>query len=105
MANVKVSNKRIRDVQCSVHLAGGLLLVAYIYTPFGGMHAFEALVRFIVVPAIVATGMAMWQLPRLRKRLRDRTRSGAAAKAGSDADGSDARAKPYGSGVAREGRV
>lgn len=93
MALVKTSNKRMRDVQRFVHLAGGLLLVAYIYTPLGDLHAFEALVRFIVVPALVATGMAMWQLPRLRKRLRDRARSGATANAGSDVDGHNARAE------------
>ena len=93
MALAKTSNKRVRDVQRFVHLMGGLLLVAYIYTPLGDQHAFEALVRFVVVPGLVGTGMAMWQLPRLRKRLRDRARSKASAKAASDVDGRNARAE------------
>lgn len=74
-----ISNKRMRDIQRFVHLAAGLLLVAYIYSPLGNLDAFESLVQFVVVPAIIATGMAMWQLPRLRKRLRDRTRARADA--------------------------
>ncbi len=72
-----ISNKQVRVIQRFVHLTAGLLLVAYIYTPLGNLNAFETLVQVIVVPALVVTGMAMWQLPRLRKLLRDRTRAGA----------------------------
>jgi hypothetical protein len=32
MALAKSSNKRTRDIQRFIHLTGGLLLVAYIYT-------------------------------------------------------------------------
>lgn len=74
-----ISNKRMRDIQRFVHLAAGLLLVAYVYTPLGNLTAFETLVQFVVVPALVVTGMVMWQLPRIRKLLRDRTRAGADA--------------------------
>ncbi len=65
----------MRDIQRFVHLTAGLLLVAYIYTPLGNLNAFGTLVQFIVVPALVVTGMAMWQLPRLRKLLRDRAQA------------------------------
>jgi DNA-binding MarR family transcriptional regulator len=43
-------------------------------TPLGNHNAFETLVRFVFVPVLIGTGMAMWLLPRLRKRLRDRSR-------------------------------
>jgi hypothetical protein len=71
MALAKSSNKRTRDIQRIIHLTGGLLLVACIYTPLGNHNAFETLVRFVFVPVLIGTGMAMWLLPRLRKRLRD----------------------------------
>jgi hypothetical protein len=91
MALMKTSNKRMRDVQRFVHLVGGLLLVTYAYGPLLlDLPAFEALVRFVVVSAVVGTGMAMWQLPRLRKRLRGRTRVAAGAEAGSDTGGRSA---------------
>ena len=32
----------------------------------------ESLMQAVVFPLVVATGLLMWQLPRLRKRLRDR---------------------------------
>lgn len=66
------SNKRLRDLQRAVHLVGGLLLAAYVYTPLRDLPSFGLLVQLAVVPAVVATGLAMWQLPRLRASLRRR---------------------------------
>lgn len=78
MAQAKTSNKRMRDIQRFVHLAMGVFLIVYIYTPLGDLRPFESLVRLIIIPILVVTGILMWQLPRLRKRLRDRSKSGAA---------------------------
>ncbi len=75
MAAMKLSNKRVRDLQRAFHLAGGLLVMAYIYSPLGELAAFSVLVRGVVVPVLLATGMAMWQAPRLR-RLLARTQPG-----------------------------
>lgn len=77
------SNKRLRDLQRAVHLVAGLLLVAYIYTPLRDLPIFGLLVQLAVVPAVVATGLAMWQLPRLRTWLRRRDRTLATTGAGS----------------------
>jgi thiosulfate reductase cytochrome b subunit len=77
-----------RKVQRAVHLAAALLLVAYLYAPLEAQ--LQDAVRFIVLPVLVVTGLAMWQAPRIR-RLRktlSRTRaldvapSASAAKAG-----------------------
>lgn len=79
MSEPKVSNKRLRDTQRVVHLVAGLMLGVYIYIPLVGgstAHFVTSLMQFVVFPTIVATGMLMWQLPRLRKRLRNRARSG-----------------------------
>ncbi len=63
------SNKRLRDIQRITHLVGAGALVLYLYTPLGSAPLFTALMQFLVVPMLVATGMLMWQLPRLRKLL------------------------------------
>lgn len=52
------------------HLIEGALLTAYVYTPLGDSTPGRILVRALVVPAIVATGLLMWKLPALRVRAR-----------------------------------
>jgi hypothetical protein len=69
----KVSNKRQRDAQRAAHIVGGLMLGIYIYVPLVGGPAPQfaaAAVQFVVFPAVVATGVLMWQLPRLRRLLK-----------------------------------
>jgi thiosulfate reductase cytochrome b subunit len=62
-----------RKVQRAVHLVTGLMLVAYVYlTPSG---AAQNVIRFVALPVLVATGIAMWQAPRIR-----RLRQGSAAR-------------------------
>jgi len=63
------SNKRLRDIQRITHLVSAAMLVLYLYTPLGSAPLFTTLMQFLIVPVLVATGMLMWQLPRLRKLL------------------------------------
>ena len=75
MNGPKVSNRRLRDAQRAAHLLGALMLAVYVYLPLIGGPAprvVEGLVQAVVFPLVAATGLLMWQLPRLRKRLRDR---------------------------------
>jgi thiosulfate reductase cytochrome b subunit len=58
-----------RKAQRRVHLAAALLLIAYLYAPLEAQ--FQDAVRFLALPALVVTGIAMWQAPRIR-RLRKR---------------------------------
>jgi thiosulfate reductase cytochrome b subunit len=69
MTAIKLSNKRVRDLQRAVHLLGGLLVMASIYPPLAGRSMLDALVQFVVIPVLVVTGLAMWQAPRLRRLL------------------------------------
>jgi hydrogenase-4 membrane subunit HyfE len=62
-----------RRAQRRVHLAAGLLLIAYLYVPLEAQ--LQDAVRFLVLPALVLTGIAMWQAPRVR-RLRRRLAAG-----------------------------
>jgi thiosulfate reductase cytochrome b subunit len=54
-----------RKVQRLVHLAAGLVLIAYLYAPLEAQ--LEDAVRFLVLPMLVLTGIAMWQAPRIRR--------------------------------------
>ncbi len=67
MSSGKLSGKQVRDLQRIVHLVSGLLVGAYIYTPLADVTAFSLLVQIVVVPVLVAAGMAMWQMARLRR--------------------------------------
>jgi thiosulfate reductase cytochrome b subunit len=60
---------QLRKAQRRVHLAAALLLTAYLYAPLEA--ELQDAVRFLVLPALVVTGIAMWQAPRFR-RLRKR---------------------------------
>ncbi len=51
------------------------MLAIYVYVPLiGGSapHFVAALMQFVVFPAVAATGVLMWQLPRLRRLLKSR---------------------------------
>ena len=69
MAGMKLSNKRVRDLQRAVHLVGGLLVMAAIYSPLRDQAVLEALVQLVVILVMVLTGLAMWQAARLRRLL------------------------------------
>ena len=73
MPGTKVSNKRQRDLRRGAHIVGGLMLGIYIYVPLVGGPAPQfaaAAVQFGIFPVMVATGLLMWQLPRLRRLLK-----------------------------------
>jgi thiosulfate reductase cytochrome b subunit len=54
-----------RKAQRIVHLVAALVLGGYLYAPLEAQ--LQGAVRFIVVPLLVATGIAMWQAPRIRR--------------------------------------
>jgi hypothetical protein len=64
--------KKIRDRQRLAHLLAGLALVAYVYAPGGPSPVLEAVVRWAVLPGLVASGVLMWQWPKIRRWARRR---------------------------------
>jgi hypothetical protein len=54
-----------RKVQRGVHLVGAVVLLAYVYAPLESQ--LQDVVRFVVFPVLIVTGMAMWQAPRIRR--------------------------------------
>jgi thiosulfate reductase cytochrome b subunit len=71
-----------RKGQRVVHLAAALVLVAYLYTPLEAQ--LQDAVRFIVLPLLVVTGIAMWQAPRIRRLRKSVGRPRALAEPGAE---------------------
>jgi hypothetical protein len=68
--------KRTRTAQRGVHLFTGLVLVVYVYAVPATDSLLAAVIRWLVLPLLVATGLAMWQWPRLRRLVRGQRRTG-----------------------------
>lgn len=49
----------------TVHLITGVALVAYVY--LRATAELRDVIRFLILPVLVLTGVAMWQAPRLRR--------------------------------------
>lgn len=60
-----------RKVLRALHLITGLALVAYVYLPAPA--ELREVVRFLILPLLVLTGVAMWQAPYLRRRRKIRS--------------------------------
>ena len=66
------NRRRQRSLQRAAHLIAGLLLLTELYaSPLLGS-GFTTLVQALVAPVVVASGVAMWKGPRLRRALRAR---------------------------------
>jgi hypothetical protein len=59
---------RLRKLQRALHLLTGALLLAYLYLRAG--RELEHVIRFLILPLLALSGMAMWQAPRLRRALK-----------------------------------
>ena len=69
MSAPRVSNKRARDLQRAVHLVAGLLIVAYLCSPIRDLPGVLVVVQVVIFPVLAASGLALWQWPRLRRLL------------------------------------
>jgi uncharacterized protein involved in cysteine biosynthesis len=59
-----------RRIERAVHLVAGVVLAVYVYLPIGD--ALADIIRWMVVPVLVCSGMAMWQATRVRRALQRR---------------------------------
>jgi hypothetical protein len=71
-----------RRAQRVVHLVAAVVLVAYLYAPLEGQ--LQNPVRFLVLPLLVVTGIAMWQAPRIRRLRKGLGRTRALAASGEE---------------------
>jgi hypothetical protein len=73
---------RRRRAQRVVHLVAAVVLVAYLYAPLE--EQLQDAVRFLVLPLLVVTGIAMWQAPRIRRLRTTVSHTRALAEPGAD---------------------
>ena len=59
-----------RKLERAVHLAAGAIVAAYVYLPLGD--AMADAIRWAVLPVLVGSGLAMWQMARIRRALKRR---------------------------------
>lgn len=71
-ARSRPAGRRVRTRQRAAHLVAGAVVLAAVYAgPVLGP-VFAAAVQWVVFPALVLTGVAMWKWPRIRRMLRGR---------------------------------
>lgn len=63
-----MSNKQLRQAIRVAHIVEGSLIVAYIYsTSLQESTLYSGLIQFVVVPAIIISGLLLWQQARVNK--------------------------------------
>lgn len=65
-----MSNKQLRNTVRLIHLVIAGCMAVFIYSPLRLDSTFTAVVQFLVVPAIVISGIVMWQQPLIVKRFK-----------------------------------
>lgn len=66
-----MSNKLFRQVVRWLHLIEGAVLGLYFYSPWGGEGTLlEASIVYFFFPALVISGILLWQQPRVMKLFR-----------------------------------
>ena len=64
---MRFSNKQLRLILRYTHLAAGILIILFVYSPLGDAPAFELLVQIALIPVVVLTGIWIWQQARVRR--------------------------------------
>jgi uncharacterized protein involved in cysteine biosynthesis len=67
--------KQLRDAERALHIVAGVILLIVVFTPLGEAVIGQVL-RLVVVPLIVASGILMWQHARVTRLMRG-SRAGA----------------------------
>lgn len=65
-----MSAARFRTIFRWAHIAVGMFVGAYFYSPLSGTAWALPLIKFVLIPGLVISGVAMWQQPRIMRRLR-----------------------------------
>jgi len=55
-----------------IHIVFSIPIIGYIYSPFDQLPNYAPVVRYIAVPAIVLSGLWMWQGRRARRLISDK---------------------------------
>ena len=66
------SRSNPRRLQRIAHLVAGAAVALYVYATPSPDSALAEAVRWVLLPALAATGMVMWQWAKIRRRMLDR---------------------------------
>jgi hypothetical protein len=64
---MSISNKQLRLILRYTHLAAGILIGLFVYSPLGDVPAFELLLQIALIPVAVLSGFWIWQQARVRR--------------------------------------
>jgi len=64
---MSISNKQLRLILRYTHLAAGILIGLFVYSPLVDVPAFELLVQITLIPIVVLSGIWIWQQTRVRR--------------------------------------
>ncbi|MCU0480625.1 MAG: hypothetical protein MUE54_05360 [Anaerolineae bacterium] len=63
-----MSNKQIRQAVRILHIIGGSMITAYIYSyALSSSDIYRLVMQIIVTPALIISGIVLWQQPRILK--------------------------------------
>jgi len=65
-----MSEVKLRMVLRWTHIILGLVILCYVYSPWSAIVTFQVLVKFVIVPIIVLTGIWIWKFAIFNKLLR-----------------------------------
>ena len=68
-----ISDATKRSILRWTHIALGIPIIGYVYSPFEELPNYAPVVRFISIPVLVLTGLWMWQGHRLRRLISKRS--------------------------------
>jgi hypothetical protein len=61
------TNKQLRDQLRLVHILASVILGAYIYSPWRSNQTYAIAMSFAIFPILAFTELWMWQVPRIKK--------------------------------------
>lgn len=71
-----MSNKQIRNITRISHIVEGAFIGAFVYSPLRTDDTYLAIMQFVILPAIIISGIFLWQQPRILKLFRRQPKTG-----------------------------
>ena len=62
--------KTLKRIERTVHIIGAIVLMVFVYSNLIDEAGWRAAIRFAVLPILTLSGFAIWQAPRIVRRLR-----------------------------------
>lgn len=67
-----MNESKVRTILRWTHIILGLIIMCYIYSPFGKERAFQIAVKFLIIPVITFSGLWLWKFKAFNRFFRIR---------------------------------